>query len=130
MIRLIAALWLASASAGLAQTAVQEGVPSGQPLVLWEIRWERVAGQEGVQMILRALAPEAKARGYAAAEADMGYLCQTHGAPLAVLPHAGASHIVVNLADRPVPRGTTDPEATQFFGLYQLQDGRCISENF
>ena len=68
--------------------------------------------------------------GFDVAQADMDYLCATHGAALAGLAHAKAQEIVVNLSDRPVPRGTTNPEAVQFFAVYQFEDGRCISEDF
>ena len=38
--------------------------------------------------------------------------------------------VAISLSDRPVPFGETDPDATQFFELYSLQDGTCIWEAF
>jgi hypothetical protein len=32
--------------------------------------------------------------------------------------------------DRPVPRGQTDPDATQYFGLFQAEDNTCVEEAF
>lgn len=108
----------------------QDAAPSGQTLVVWEIRWERLTGTSEVQMIVRALAPDLEATGYEAAQSDMDWLCANQGVALAGLAHSKASQIVVNLADRAVARGVTDPEATQFFSVYLFQDGRCISEEF
>ena len=108
----------------------QDAAPSGQPLVLWEVRWERVPGGSDVQLILRALAPELKDRGFDAAQVDMAWICATHGVSIAALPYAKATQVVVNLGDKPVPRGLADPEATQFFEVYRLTDGACISEDF
>ena len=119
--------WLAIVSAAAPSWAE---VPSGFPTVLWEIRWERLPDTDRIQMILRALAPGLEDRGFESAQGDMDYLCATYGAPLARLEHARAEEIVVNLADQPVARGTTNPDAIQFFALYQVEGGRCISEDF
>lgn len=125
MKRLLALLALAASP-----VLAQESAPSGQTLVVWEIRWERLAGTSEVQMILRALAPDLGETGYEAAQGDMDWLCANQGVALAGLAHSEASQIVVNLADRPVARGATDPEATQFFSVYLFQEDRCISEDF
>jgi hypothetical protein len=111
--------------------AAAQGVPSGQALALWEVRWERVEGardQSSAQMVLRFIAPgigAPDAPGFDTLSADMDWLCQTHALPLAGLTYARADVILVNLLDRPVPRGVTDPEAVQFFGLYEIVDGAC-----
>lgn len=127
MIRgLIATLFLAAPAA--AQT-----VPSGQPVVLWQVLWERVEGQ-GTQAILRFIAPGVARDGgtidFDAAQADMDWLCETHGLPVAALPYARSDSIVVTLMDRAVPRGVTDPDASQFFALYRVESGACEAEPF
>ncbi|MEO0861097.1 MAG: DUF6497 family protein [Pseudomonadota bacterium] len=110
-----------------------EGPPSGQPIVLWQVLWERVEGQ-GTQAILRFIAPEVARDGgsvdYDAAQTDMDWLCASHGLPVASLPSARSDSVVITLMDRPVPRGATDPEATQFFGVYALKNGMCVAEEF
>ncbi len=128
---LVVALCLAGPT--ILPAAAQEGPPSGQPIVLWEIVWERVEGS-GAQAVLRFIAPGiARDGGNVTAEqalADLDWLCATHGIPVAALPSARADRVVVTLMDRPVPRGTTDAAATQFFGLYSMKNGECSPEDY
>jgi hypothetical protein len=113
--------------------AVADGLPSGQALVLWQVLWERVEGQ-GTQAIFRFIAPSiARETGevdFDAAQADMQWLCETHGAPILALPAARADSVVISLMDRPVPRGVADRDATQFFSAYRVEDGECFLEDF
>ena len=105
-------------------------MPSGLPVVLWEIVWERAA-DGGTQAVLRFIAPGiADAPDPEIALADLDWLCTTHGIPLAALPAAPEATIVVTLMDRPVPRGQTDTEATQYFGVYNIENENCVSEDF
>ncbi|WP_179381193.1 DUF6497 family protein [Jannaschia marina] len=113
--------------------AAQEQLPSGQALVLWEVVWERVAGT-GTQAVLRFIAPGIAREGgtvdVEAAFEDLDWLCATHAVPLAELPASRADTVVVTLMDRPVPRGATDPEATQYFSVYSIENGECLPEDF
>ena len=109
-------------------------MPSGQALVLWQVLWERVEGQ-GTQAVLRFIAPRVDPAApdtvdEATAQADLDWLCETHALPLVALPYARSDSVVVTLMDRPVPRGTADPEATQYFATYRVEDGACIPEMF
>ena len=131
--RAVAAAAAAAGTAALALVpagpAGAQGVPSGQSLVLWEALWERVEGDAAPQAVLRFLAPGIAPGGGVAPEAalaDLAWLCETHGLPMAALPYAPTGTVVITLMDRPVPRGTTDPEATQYFGLFALEDGACV----
>lgn len=122
---MIRAVLLAALVAG---PAAAQGVPSGRAVVLWQVLWERVEGQ-GPQAILRFIAPDVAGDGaFEAMQADLDWLCETHGLPLAALPYARSETIVVTLMDRPIPRGVTDPDAAQFFGLYRVEDGRCVAD--
>ncbi|MFO6462863.1 DUF6497 family protein [Jannaschia sp. KMU-145] len=116
-----------------APAAAQDTIPSGQAVVLWQVLWERVDGQ-GTQAILRFIAPGVARDGgtvdFEAAQADMDWLCATHAVPIAALPHARTESVLVNLMDRPVPRGATDPEAQQFFTVYTIENGACSPEAF
>jgi hypothetical protein len=113
--------------------ATAQGVPSGQPVVLWQVLFEQVDGQ-GSQAVLRFLAPqiarEGGSVGYDAAREDMDWLCETHGLPLAALPYVRADSAVVEMTDRALPRGQVDPEATRFFEVYSLADGTCAVDAF
>lgn len=101
--------------------------------MLWEIVWERVEGS-GAQAVLRFIAPDIAREGGSvgadAALADLDWLCRTHGVPVAALPAARSDKLVITIMDRPVPRGTTDPAATQYFGLYTVEDGACVPVDF
>lgn len=127
MLRLAALLAL---SAG---PVAAEGPPSGQALVLWEVVWERVEGA-GTQAVLRFIAPGIAREGgnvdTEAALADLDWLCATHGVPIAALPSARSDTVVVTLMDRPVPRGATDPVATQYFGIYIVEGGDCLPQEY
>lgn len=126
---------LALAACLAASAAAQEGAaPSGQALVLWEVLWERVEGSDAPQAVLRFIAPAIAREGgnvdADAALADLAWLCATHGLPIAALPYAPTGSVVVTLMDRPVVRGQTDPEATQYFGLFAIQEGECVPEDY
>lgn len=60
----------------------------------------------------------------------MQKLCDDVAVPYLVDNSISPARIVVSLSDRLVPFGQPDPEATQFFELYSLQDGSCIWEEF
>ncbi|MEM8825175.1 MAG: DUF6497 family protein, partial [Pseudomonadota bacterium] len=107
------------------------GPPSGQPIVLWQVLWERVEGA-GTQAVMRFIAPQIAREGgsvdFDTAVLDMDWLCETHGLTLAGLPAAQSDSVVITLMDRPVPRGATDPAATQFFGTYLVDNGKCLPD--
>lgn len=111
----------------------QDALPSGQALVLWEIVWERVSSGD-TQAVLRFIAPQIARDGgtvdAATALADLDWLCRTHGVAVAALPAARSDKVVVTLMDRAVPRGTTDAAATQYFGLYTIENGECSPEDY
>ncbi|MEM7487712.1 MAG: DUF6497 family protein [Pseudomonadota bacterium] len=115
----------------LTGAASAEGVPSGQAIVLWQVLWERVEGQ-GTQAVMRFIAPgiarDGGTVGFDAATTDMDWLCESHGLAIADLPTARSDSVVITLMDRPVPRGVTDPDATQFFGTYLIENGECSPE--
>ncbi|SDZ52792.1 hypothetical protein SAMN05444004_11938 [Jannaschia faecimaris] len=114
-------------------SAAQSGLPSGQAIVLWEVVWERV-DSTGTQAILRFIAPgiarEVGTVDVDAAFADLDWLCATHAVPIASLPASHGDTVVITLMDRPVPRGETDPEATQYFGIYTIENGECSPSDF
>lgn len=109
-------------------------VPSGQEMRLQEVVWN-APGPDGAAVRFRFVAP-AIARdgggvGFEAAADDMLHLCQTFA-----LPHISAAaaeapgQIIISLADREVAFGASDPQATQFFEAYRVENGSCIWEAF
>jgi hypothetical protein len=102
-------------------------VPSGQSLEFIEAFWD-LTEESNPTLRLRFLAPEiGGARGFAEIEKDFPLLCQTLGVPN-VPPERDGALIVLSFSDRPVPFGTFDPEATQFFEGFRADSGKCIWE--
>ncbi len=106
-------------------------VPSGQPVTLQDIFWE-----EGDTLILRVrflaqqIAREGGSVDYDTAAKDMLYLCQTYILPQLAESSDVPDQVILSLSDKEVPFGESDPEATQFFEAYHVQDGACIWEIF
>ncbi|MCX7644336.1 MAG: DUF6497 family protein [Rhodobacteraceae bacterium] len=75
-------------------------------------------------LVLRYLAPDLPGTDYAAVVPDLDFLCETEGLPAAA-EEGGIAQVVIVLMDRAVPRGTPDPEATQFIGSYLVGNGVC-----
>lgn len=125
-----ASLAVGASAAGAGEAVA---VPSGQELRFYERVDPAVwpAGERSVHF--RFLAPAiARAGGaitIAEAGADMQVLCDDFALSMLAgeeLP----DRIVINLADREVPFGEADPQATQFFESYRVEDGACIWEAF
>ena len=105
-------------------------LPSGLEARLLEVLTDRPG--EGLTYRFRFVA-EGFTGGEAALETvmgDMDYLCRTYAVER--LPGIGPrpSRIVISLADRPSEFGMFDPEVTQVFETYSVQDGACIWEMF
>ena len=125
-------IWMAmmgAAEAG-AETLV---LPSGQEVTLLEVIGN-TPGSDGLALRYRFLAPAiARDGGTVDAEtaaADMDWLCQDYALPK--LPATGPrpAEIIISMADRDVPFGESDPEATQFFNAYSLDGANCLWEPF
>lgn len=107
-------------------------VPSGQPVTLLEV----VTGQpgQGLAYRFRFVTPEiAREKGQMdleLIERDMEYLCASYALPR--IPTGGPvpNQIIISLSDRETEFGQADPEATQFFEAYSIDDDACIWEPF
>lgn len=108
-------------------------LPSGQTVTLIETI-SNAPGPMGAVARFRFLAPEIAAEGgtvgFDTAAEDMLWLCQNYA--LARVAEFGPvpSQIIISLEDRPVPFGEADPDATQFFEAYSIENGACIWEVF
>lgn len=118
-------LWLAGAEA----EAEAFAVPSGQLVHLQDVFWE-----EGDSLVLRVrfIAPEIARNGgtvdYETAAKDMLHLCETYVKPQVEASADKPDQIILSLSDIDVPFGEADPEATQVFEAYSIQNGACIWE--
>lgn len=108
-------------------------LPSGQSVTLVETIWDE-AGPAGLVTRFRFLAPEINpVRGsvsFEVAAEDIAWLCQDFALKQVVGAGELPLQIVVSLEDRPVPFGEADPEATQFFEAFRIENGSCIWEVF
>lgn len=125
MIRLIALLLTASAAHG-------QDVPSGQVVALHEVLIDDVNAQDWLRF--RFIAPQiAREDGditYAQAGPDMEHLCQTMALPYMSEYDLSADMIIISLSDQVTEFGATNPEATQFFDAFRVENHTCIWEAF
>ncbi|MFC3615158.1 DUF6497 family protein [Lutimaribacter marinistellae] len=107
-------------------------VPSGQDVRLEEVLIDENPGESWLRLRLIATAIGAEQGGYGYDEAaqDMDHLCEILAVPYVAQHDLAPARIVISMSDRPVEFGRSDPEATQFFEAYSLQDGRCIWEEY
>ncbi|SEJ53758.1 hypothetical protein SAMN05444007_105168 [Cribrihabitans marinus] len=104
-------------------------VPSGQPVHLDEILSDENPGALWLRFRFRA--PKiGGTTDYDSASRDMEYLCRTLVVPYAELHGLKPARVVISLSDRTVPFGQSDPDATQFFEAFRLEDATCIWEEF
>ncbi len=107
-------------------------VPSGQKIHLNDVLLDENPGELWVRF--RFVAPRigslAGQIGYDVAAIDMDHLCASLAIPYVTLHDLKPSRVVISLADRVVSFGDSNPEATQFFEAYRLENARCIWEEF
>jgi hypothetical protein len=108
-------------------------VPSGQAVTLQEVIWNE-PGAEGLTIRFRFVAPAIAREGgtvpFETAVWDMLALCQSFALPRISETGPVPAQVIVSMSDRPVVFGEADPEATQFFEAYSIEDGNCIWEAF
>ena len=61
---------------------------------------------------------------------DLAALCDSYALPRAAEATPVPDQIIISLADRVVPFGQTDPDATQYFEAYRIEDGACVWDMF
>lgn len=125
--RILAAPLLAAPLLAALPAQAESLLPSGLEVTPHDILIEQQPGGER-WLVLRYLAPgiAGGALPYAAVAADLDYLCAEEGLARAAAEGGGFAQVVIVLMDRPVPRGSADPEATQFIGAYVPQAGECL----
>lgn len=128
MTRALFAAALFLAPGGLAAQALLP-VPSGQAVWLQEVRDEAEAGILRFRFVAPDIARDAGKVTFAEIEADLEALCREVALP-AITGKQAPAQIVISLADREVEFGQADPEATQFFEAFTVQDNACIWEGF
>ena len=107
-------------------------VPSGQVVTLRDILIDATTGAPWLRLrfLAPAIARDGGTVGPGAAAEDMAHLCREIAAPYAEAQGLTPDRIVISLTDRDLAFGETNPDATQFFDLFRLEDGLCIWEEF
>jgi hypothetical protein len=114
-------------------TAVQaQDVPSGQVVTLHEVLIDEVNAQSWLRF--RFIAPQIARNGgdvtFAQAEPDMAHLCQATAVPYMAEYALSADMIVISMSDQIIEFGETNPDATQFFDAFRVENETCIWEAF
>lgn len=81
----------------------------------------------------RFLAPDLAGEGapdFEARLADMDVLCRDYALPHINVTPEKVDRIVISFTDRPTEFGVANPEATQFFESYSIENGACIWGDF
>ncbi|NEY91455.1 DUF6497 family protein [Tabrizicola oligotrophica] len=128
-------IWQVQSGGG--QTVPGDGLavslPSGQTVTLVESIWN-APGPMGLVTRFRFLAPEINPAtgsvGFDLAAQDIAWLCQNYALERVMTNGPLPAQVIVSLEDRPVAFGEADPEATQFFEAFRIEDGSCIWEVF
>jgi len=132
--RKILALALLLGCGGQGLSAAEEiTVPSGQPVTFIDVIHD-APGPDGLTYRFRFLAPEiARAKRKISTDQaadDMTALCNSYA--VGQMSNVGPvpSQIVISLSDRVVPFGEPDPDATQYFQAYHIDNGACVWDGF
>lgn len=122
----MAVAWPGAAAAQGGAKEERLALPSGLTATLQEVIW-----QDGPVARFRYAAPGFDGdSSLETVQADLAHLCNAHAAPRVLAEAAGDARIVVSLADGPSEFGVFDPDVTQVFEAYTLENGACIWEPF
>ncbi len=113
-----------------ATTALAVDAPSGQPIDLQEVLIDDVGGEAWLRFrfIAPQIARETGSIDIDTAIPDMKHLCTAFALPYLDEYSLSAQMIIISFADRPTEFGETDPDATQFFEAFRVENGTCIWE--
>lgn len=108
-------------------------VPSGQAVTLNEVIVDQPTPDNATYRF-RFLAPAIARTGgtmtFETSIADMQYLCDSYAVQTLTAPLPASLQLIIAFSDMVFPFGDTNPEATQFFVAFSLQDGRCVMDPF
>ncbi|MGR3491793.1 MAG: DUF6497 family protein [Shimia sp.] len=102
--------------------------PSGTELTFYDSFWEQQDDRwiARFRFIAPAIGDEAR---YVDVADDFPYLCNEH-ALRALDGQEAPDEIVISLASEPIEFGLTDPNITQFFEAFTVEDGHCVWDLF
>lgn len=122
------ALLLATTAGAMEDSPV---VPSGLKLQLQEVFLD--AMQDGTEALrLRYVAPDVGRAPfeYAALADDFEMICNQIALPMLADAGQGADQIIVSFSSHETEFGVANPDATQYFEVFTLENNTCIWEAF
>jgi hypothetical protein len=125
----VAGLALAAGGAGALERLPVPVLPSGLEMRLQEIVLEEMPDGQFDYARFRFVAPGIigdKAPDLEARAKDMEFLCNSYALPHLEINQGRYDRIVISLADRETELGVADPQATQFFEIFSVENGACI----
>lgn len=131
----VVAMGVMAGVAGNAATAPQDvpTLPSGFVATLYEMLLDVKPDGVLTYARFRFVMPKigrGQGADYNTVEKDFPKLCNAFALPIV---QAGTDHvdrIIISLSDREVEFGAPDPEATQFFEAFRIENDACIWEGF
>lgn len=108
-------------------------VPSGQVVTLQDVI-RSDDGALGPVLRFRFVAPQIAGAStdvdFETVSADMLALCQGYAVPRLAGLGAAPRQVIISLAAEATPFGEANPDVTQFFEAYRVENGVCIWEMF
>ena len=122
------ALWGALSGAAMAGTLEEVlAVPSELVVKMQEVFIE--AQENGERWArFRYLVPALD--NFDVVEADFPYICATYALPLLAEAKEEVDQVIISMASAQSDFGVSDPEVTQFFEAFRVENGSCIWEVF
>jgi hypothetical protein len=113
--------------------AAANDLPSGVDAELHEVLVEEIGDERWIRF--RFLAPgidraRPDAPAFADLEPDFPHLCSTLALPYLTSHALTADKVIISIADRVVEFGQSNPDATQYFEQFRIDDGTCLWEAF
>jgi len=109
-----------------------QDMPSGQSVTLHEVLVDTVNGENWLRF--RFIAPsinkDVGGLAYDSAFEDIEHLCTEIAVPYIAKYDLKSDLVVVSMADQKTKFGETNPDATQFFEAFRVQNDICIWEAF
>lgn len=106
-------------------------VPSGQAISLQEVLLDVKPDGVLTYARFRFVTPEiGTERSYGDVETDFAFLCAEYALPIVEAGPDKVDQIVISFASQPVEFGVSDPDTTQFFEAFRVENGSCIWEEF
>ena len=105
-------------------------LPSGLETRLQEMLWDRPGS--GLVYRFRFVAEEFAPEGadFDVLQEDLAFLCNEFALPKVSNVGPVPGQIIISLADRDSEFGVFDPEVSQVFEAYSVDDGACVWEVF